>query len=80
METPDTTEAVTEAIADGIERMLAHPDAKSSYDIARDAIRAHNKAMAEAVPERPIGGLGADQAVFNEGFNEARRLFLGEEA
>ncbi len=87
METPDTTEAVADALQEFVDP--AWPSKKSRM-AAIAAIQAHNKAMAKAVPfveapenfPIPYNYHGNQDAVYAyvDGFNEARRLFLGEQA
>jgi hypothetical protein len=84
--THDTTEAVTREI----QRLSSDWDEPFTDDeaerIAKAAIEAHNKAMREAVPERELFQLvnpsweQMRKQANDIGFNEARRLFLGDES
>lgn len=85
MQTPNTTDAVAAAI----QNLLGQGDTREvlalgfyPFEIAEVAIQAHNKKMAELVPERTKPANTADEFWQGQvaGFNEARRLILGDDA
>jgi hypothetical protein len=85
-ETPDTTETVQNALVPLLTNFTDEYTREAQKEIALEfacaAIQAHNKALAEMVPEQqPSKHLATEYThIFCGGFNKARRLLLGEAA
>lgn len=82
MTTPDTTDAVVQALGAFTDHEGNIARGVSIEALAKAAIQAHNKAMRELVPEQFVHIANRDTVAaehFVRGFNEARTLILGEE-
>jgi hypothetical protein len=81
-DTPDTTEAVADAIRGGCPELFTDNYSDFPDLVAAQVIEAHNKALAEAVPPVLLGAPPKRDypTGWTDGFNAARLLILREAA